>query len=235
MGSHGNWTPRCQRDVGSLNGTVLNGNVVSRPGRKAGPRLRIAHGDIMRLGERTDAVRLRVDLLYPPTPPCSSNVSRQPSTCTTSTSTAAAAAAAAAVVSSPVEAAAVEPLLAAGAAAAPVVGRWAALGVRWAVWAEAGMFHDMEDVWHVEWPLAGRSDVALLCVFDGHCGAQAALQAKALLPGHVASALPPGDVRTSPTSIHTSDADPETAQAAAEHLSTAVCVRVRIELDLGGR
>jgi hypothetical protein len=187
--------------MGSLNGTVLNGNLASRPGRKAGPRLRIAHGDIVRLGERTDAVRLRVDLVYPAN---SSSVSRRPSGCSTPTAAAAAAAAADdddATVSSSVEAAVVEPLLVAGGAAAPVVGQWAALGVRWAVWAEAGTFHDMEDVWHVEWPLAGRSDVALLCVFDGHCGAHAALQAKALLPGHVASALPPGDVRTSPYTI----------------------------------
>ena len=58
-----------QRDVGSLNGTVLNGNLASRPNRQPGPTLRIAHGDIVRLGERTDAVRLRVDLLYPPAPP----------------------------------------------------------------------------------------------------------------------------------------------------------------------
>lgn len=67
-------------------------------------------------------------------------------------------------------------LLAAGVAAAPVVGTLGSLGVRWGVWEEAGTLHAMEDVWAVEHPLGARADVALCCVFDGHCGPHAALQ-----------------------------------------------------------
>ncbi|KAK3239257.1 hypothetical protein CYMTET_50791 [Cymbomonas tetramitiformis] len=68
--------------------------------------------------------------------------------------------------------------------------------VPYGIWARKSLNQTqaMEDRAYVECPLRGHDRVALFCIFDGHCGPNAAERAKALLPEKIATLLDPKGV-----------------------------------------
>jgi serine/threonine protein phosphatase PrpC len=178
-------------DVGSLNGTRLNGALIGRPHRAPGDWHALHHGDIVHFGERDESPAARVALLPPPpsTPP--------PGGHPLEALFAAAAAAAAAGAPSAGGADLPQPgfRFTAGDADAtqaqppptptPPAGLRLPMGVR----EEAARGRPTEDRWLAECPLRGHPNAALYAVFDGHCGAGAAERAAELLPAELSRAL----------------------------------------------
>ena len=197
-------------DLGSLNGTRLNGQAVGKPDRQCGAWHPLSAGDVIHFGERDESPAIAVTLLPPPAGGAAAGLTQQGSSNSrTSSSNLTCAAAAAGRVDT---AGATRRLAAIATSSADSAGSslamslpppysallpppQGALAVPVAVRQDAARGRPCEDRSLVEMPLRGHPDVALLCVFDGHCGGGAAQQASDILPGCLAlelSTLPPG-------------------------------------------
>ncbi|KAK9843961.1 hypothetical protein WJX81_000542 [Elliptochloris bilobata] len=176
------------RDLGSLNGTSLNGRIISTSNRRPGRPWRLNDGDELLLGAHSV---VRVEYLPRPGVELSSLAVapkvKVPSTAAPLRATATlmsehlhaladADAAAAAAAAAPLEV----PALRLAACAAARVGR-----------EHARLGQGNEDVTLAEADLMGvGAPAALFCVFDGHCGRRAAEQAAQALPRELAARLP---------------------------------------------
>jgi serine/threonine protein phosphatase PrpC len=203
--------PPVQVDVGSLNGTRLNGIHIGRPNRAAGEWHALRHGDVVHFGERDESPAARVALLPPPpsTPPPGGGhplealfaAAAAAGGADLSSSGAAAAAAAAtqgfrftagvadADADACTSAAAHMPSSPYAAAQHAPHAQQAGLRLRMGIREEAARGRPSEDRWLAECPLRGHPNAALYAVFDGHCGAGAAERAAALLPEELSRAL----------------------------------------------
>ena len=206
-------------DLGSLNGTRLNGQAVGKPDRECGAWHPLAAGDVIHFGERDESPAIAVSLLPPPStgsppPGCPAALelaggSRSSTSSSTLPCGAAAAGEredtgvagpatrrlAAAVATSSADSSSLAAVTLPPPYSALLPPPPGALAVPVAVRQDAARGRPCEDRSLVEMPLRGHPDVALLCVFDGHCGGGAAQQASDLLPGCLArelSQLPPG-------------------------------------------
>jgi len=148
------------QDLGSLNGTALNGRAIGRPNRLRGKPFPIADGDLIALGQHR-VVRLSVSIGSAPT---------------------------AAVVRSPLASLDPPSLPASPIAALSAAGLRLECHV-WAAAGSKAQGHPMEDAHSWECPLAGFDGVGVFCVFDGHGGARAAQRAASLLPAEIARSL----------------------------------------------
>lgn len=148
-------------DVGSTNGTFLNGDAVHVHGfgardRNANPWRALRHGDEIRLGERAESPALRVSLAH--------ETERARETNTTANTTA-------------------NTANFTNTAFAPC------LSLRSSARLDPGKPPRMEDRSLSECPLRGCADVALFAVFDGHAGADAAERARRVFPEVLAKRL----------------------------------------------
>jgi serine/threonine protein phosphatase PrpC len=149
-------------DVGSTNGTFLNGDAIGGGGRgRAGDARALRDGDEIRLGERGESPRLRVAFTYEATVPAAFS----PAAFSTDSDGA---------LRSRSSHSSLSPLASVTSGACMSPGRSS---------------RPTEDRAVVECPLRGFRDVALFCVFDGHAGAGAADRAAALFPSLVAKRL----------------------------------------------
>jgi protein phosphatase len=198
-------------DLGSLNGTRLNGQAVGKPGRQCGAWHPLAAGDVIHFGERDESPAIAVSLLPPPAGGAAGLTQQGCGSSRTSSSNLSCAAAAAGRVDT-AGVSATRRLAAVSTSSSDSAGSslalalpppysallpppQGALAVPVAVRQDAARGRPCEDRSLVEMPLRGHPDVALFCVFDGHCGGGAAQQASDLLPGCLAlelSNLPPG-------------------------------------------
>ena len=154
-------------DVGSTNGTFLNGDAVHGSGgrgRNANPWRALRHGDEIRLGERAESPALRVSLVHETDP------TRARDANTTSNTTANTASHG---VHERSHVRAFEPCL----------------FLRSSARVDPGKPPRMEDRSLSECPLRGCADVALFAVFDGHAGADAAERARRVFPEVLAKRL----------------------------------------------
>jgi len=153
-------------DLGSLNGTQLNGAPLGRPGRARGAWVALREGDLVVFGERDESPAAVVSFPPPPTdqraepPPPTPPPAPRPS-CTQR-----------------LQSPSPPPLRLAHAARE-----------------DAARGRPSEDRSGAECPLRGFRDVALFTVLDGHCGGAAAAAALELLPPALSAelaALPAG-------------------------------------------
>ena len=151
-------------DVGSTNGTFLNGDAVhgnGGRGRNANPWRALRHGDEIRLGERAESPALRVSLAHETerareTNSNTANTTANNTATNTATNT---------------------------ANSAPC------LSLRSSARLDPGKPPRVEDRSLSECPLRGCADVALFAVFDGHAGADAAERARRVFPEVLAKRL----------------------------------------------
>lgn len=154
-------------DSGSLNGTLLNGFSISNMQRKAGTNYRLRNNDILQLGSSTQIKVGYVARELLPTDLPAQHVhvpqlivrTRQPT----------------------------GPSQPKSAHSSGETFGCAQLSLEGAVAQRTGFEHirrrqGCEDVWSVECPFDSGGQSALLCLFDGHCGRQAADAAQQLLP-----------------------------------------------------
>ncbi len=157
-------------DVGSTNGTFLNGDAVHGSagprGRNANPWRALRHGDEIRLGERAESPALRVSLIHETDP------TRETADANTTANTANAASQPGVHERSHVRAF-----------------RHSCLFLRSSARVDPGKPPRMEDRSLSECPLRGCADVALFAVFDGHAGADAAERARRVFPEVLAKRL----------------------------------------------
>jgi len=178
-----------QMDLGSLNGTRLNGSGVGKPNRECGTWHTLRHGDEIHFGERDESPSVFVALL--PAPEGSDAAQGRNDSLGVRVSTSANGIEAAeqqvttrrlaALISTDGLTTGVPPPY---SALLPPPSH--ALRLPVAVRQDPARGRPCEDRSVVEFPLRGHPDCALLCVLDGHCGAGAAQQASDLLPGFIA-------------------------------------------------
>ena len=206
-------------DAGSLNGSILNGVTISSKDRKPGKQHVLGDQDILELGGLT---KIKVNTSLPsPTHPAKRHASGMDFAFAAKRSVLCALVLAPCVLASTTVRSRVYscawPCLPAAASAWAQAGSppgcsstpsklpalqhvadYPSLSVRLAVHQKLGTDHQrnntgMEDVVHHELPFeAFGQQSALLCIFDGHHGANAASQAKAILPGVLADKLGAG-------------------------------------------
>jgi protein phosphatase len=153
-------------DVGSTNGTFLNGDAVHGSGgrgRNANPWRALRHGDEIRLGERAESPALRVSLVHETDPTRARDANTTANTANTASHG----------VHERSHVRAFEPCL----------------FLRSSARVDPGKPPRMEDRSLSECPLRGCVDVALFAVFDGHAGADAAERARRVFPEVLAKRL----------------------------------------------
>jgi protein phosphatase len=153
-------------DVGSTNGTFLNGDAVHGSGgrgRNANPWRALRHGDEIRLGERAESPALRVSLVHETDPTRARDANTTANTANTASHG----------VHERSHVRAFEPCL----------------FLRSSARVDPGKPPRMEDRSLSECPLRGCADVALFAVFDGHAGADAAERARRVFPEVLAKRL----------------------------------------------
>lgn len=163
-------------DLGSLNGTQLNGAPLGRPGRARGAWVALREGDLVVFGERDESPAAVVSFHPAPTgeqaqpPPPPTPPPPEPRLSSTQR----------------LEGSSAPPLE--GSSAPP-------LRLAHAAREDAARGRPSEDRSGAECPLRGFRDVALFTVLDGHCGGAAAAAALAMLPPALSAelaALPAG-------------------------------------------
>ena len=153
-------------DVGSTNGTFLNGDAVHGSGgrgRNANPWRALRHGDEIRLGERAESPALRVSLVHETDPTRARDANTTANTANTASH---------------------------GVHERSHVRAFVpCLFLRSSARVDPGKPPRMEDRSLSECPLRGCADVALFAVFDGHAGADAAERARRVFPEVLAKRL----------------------------------------------
>ncbi|BDA43319.1 probable protein kinase and PP2C-like domain-containing protein at C-terminar half [Coccomyxa sp. Obi] len=183
------WDPSCRcwqvMDLGSLNGSTLNGRIISTSNRRRGRLWRLNDGDQLQLG-----VHSGIKITYLPLADAPMGLSLAPKP-----------------VLAPTNSLLTIPTLRSKALVAlapqPDSERASRLltrhsGLRLEAWfasctgrEHARMGQDMEDVGGCEEALLGAAQPAVLCsIFDGHCGRGAAEEALTALPAALAERLP---------------------------------------------
>jgi serine/threonine protein phosphatase PrpC/pSer/pThr/pTyr-binding forkhead associated (FHA) protein len=184
---------RSQMDLGSLNGTRLNGSGVGKPNRECGTWHSLRHGDEIHFGERDESPSVFVALLPAPEGSDAAQGRNESLGVRVSTSANGIEAAESQVTTTR----RLPALISAGGLTTGVPPPYSALlpppshalRLPVAVRQDPARGRPCEDRSVVEFPLRGHPDCALLCVLDGHCGAGAAQQASDLLPGFIAKEL----------------------------------------------
>lgn len=168
-------------DVGSLNGTTLNGRTISTNNRRRGREHRLSSDDLLQLGSYTKirVTNMPADIADGDMPLLPKRVHTPPS----------------APDSFVAEERQDNPQT--PVTPSPEGGRLLqsdVLRLEGCVMTRTGREHQRrsqtcEDVPHAEIPLRGTQGVGLFCIFDGHCGRTTAKEARALLPEILASRI----------------------------------------------
>ncbi|KAK9829211.1 hypothetical protein WJX72_004520 [[Myrmecia] bisecta] len=188
-------------DVGSLNGTVLNGRTISTSNRRRGRNYRLSSDDILQLGSAT-----RIKVSYCPVElplndlPLPPKRLHTPSSIWQNVTALDGSAASTGAPEEPASHAAPAPPAAMPSRPpthppAATSFQQASLRLSGCVVSKTGREHQRkgqgcEDVPFWQCPVPGTTNVGLFCVFDGHCGRATAEEVRDILPKQLAERLP---------------------------------------------